>query len=203
MFETRSALAERIAAGGRDGAAGRRTLRLAELRGWHLAQLAVFAGRETEFAGALDALLGGDPPRLRDAASIRACGRLYRIAADQYWIVTADALLLSALARAVPPDIGTVTPLSDSRTRLAVEGPAARTLLANGIAIDLDTAAFRVGQFAQTGLHQSAVLIERRSDDRFEIFVLRSYAASTWDWLIDAALPFGYDVQVDRVANTK
>lgn len=203
MFEPRSALADRIAAGGRDGAAGRRTLRLAELCGWHLAQLAVFAGREGEFAHALDPLLGGDLPTAPDTASIRDCGRLYRIAADRYWIVTADAGLLPALALAVPPDTGTVTPLSCSRTRIALEGPAARTLLARHVAIDLDAAAFRVGQFAQTGLHHTAAMIERGGDDRFELYVLRTYAASTWDWLIDAALPFGYDVRVHQLANTR
>ncbi len=28
----------------------------------------------------------------------------------------------------------------------------------------------------------------------FELYALRTYAASTWDWLIDAALPYGYEV---------
>ncbi len=44
MFEWHSAVgAVSLKSGGRDGASGGRRLRLSEVRGWHLAQLAVFA----------------------------------------------------------------------------------------------------------------------------------------------------------------
>ena len=52
----------------------------------------------------------------------------------------------------------------------------------------------KVGQFALTGLHHTPVLVLRAAEDRYEIFAMRSFALSVWEWLTDAALPLGYDV---------
>jgi sarcosine oxidase gamma subunit len=30
--------------------------------------------------------------------------------------------------------------------------------------------------------------------DRFEIYAMRTFALTVWDWLADAALEFGYEV---------
>ena len=46
MPERHSVLESHLQAGGRDGVDGARSLRLAELRGWHLCQLAAFAGTD-------------------------------------------------------------------------------------------------------------------------------------------------------------
>ena len=43
MLERQSAIAYALAKGGHDGADGKRGLRLGELRGWSLTQLAAFA----------------------------------------------------------------------------------------------------------------------------------------------------------------
>jgi len=37
------------------------------------------------------------------------------------------------------------------------------------------------------------VLILRSSEERYELFALRTFAASTWDVLLDAARLFGYE----------
>ncbi len=198
MFERRSALAGKIAAGGRDGVRGQRTLRISEVRGWGLAQIAVFGGREVEFGHALRPLVDADLP---SAVGMQIAGKrakIFRTTQNQYWVVTTDAPLMAELALGVPPAVGTVTALSHSRVRLAVEGPAVRTLLAKGIAIDLHSTVFRVGHFAQTGLQHTGILIERSGADRYELFLPRTFAASIWDWLVDAALPLGYDVRVQE-----
>jgi sarcosine oxidase gamma subunit len=54
-----------------------------------------------------------------------------------------------------------------------------------------------VGHFAQTGLHHVPVLLERRGEARYELQVPTTWAVSVWEWLTDAALPFGYDIGVD------
>ena len=195
MFEQRSALVQQLAAGGRDGSDGRRALQLSEVRGWELAQLAVFPGCEPPFAAAVEPLVGVRLPSTA-AVAVGARGRICRTAPDQYWVMSGDAALMAALAAAVPAAAGTVTPLSHARVRLAVAGAPARALLAKGIALDLDPAVFPVGHAATTGLHHNGVLLEHAAADRYELYVLRTYAVSTWEWLVDAALEFGYDVGV-------
>ncbi len=200
MFERCSALLERIAAGGCDGATGQRGLRISEIRGWHLAQLAVFNASRSEFTESLRPLLGDLP----SAVGIRVmCARakILRTAFDQYWVIATDAQLMSDLALAVPPAAGSVTALSHSRVRLGIEGYPVRELLAKGMAIDLHPTVFDVGQFAQTALHHTGVVVERSGETRYELYALRTFAESIWDWLIDAARPFGYEVEVDQATD--
>ena len=195
MFEQRSAIVQQIAAGGRDGSDGRRALRLNEVRGWQLAQIAVFPGCKAEVAAAVESLLGIHLPSTA-ATTVSGRGRIYRTAPDQYWVVSGEATMLAALALAVPAGVGAVTPLSHARVRLAIVGAPARALLAKEIALDLDPSVFPVGHAVSTGLHHNGVLLEHAAVDCYELYVPRTYAVSTWEWLVDAALEFGYDVGV-------
>ena len=194
MFRRHSPLHERIAAGGRAGVAGGRGLRLGVLHDWQLVQIGTFGRSPTALDAALIRVLGGLLPTSTSVVQHTGAHRLYRIAADQYWIVTPDAALPEALAETVPANAGSVTRLSDARVRISIEGPAATALLGKVVSVDLRARAFPVGSFAQTGLHHVSVLLERLGPEQFELYALRTYAASTWDWLIDAALPYGYEV---------
>ena len=88
--------------------------------------------------------------------------------------------------------------LSHSRVRIAIEGPSVRNVLAKGIAVDLHPSAFPIGRFAQTGLHHTGIFLERCGEERYELFLPRTFAASIWDWLVDAALPLGYEVNIEE-----
>jgi sarcosine oxidase subunit gamma len=68
------------------------------------------------------------------------------------------------------------------------------------VALDLDLTQFPAGHFAQTGFHHTGVLLDRRGRERFELYVLGTFAASIWDVLIDTALPHGYQVGVESAA---
>lgn len=198
MFERRSPLARQLARGGRDGLDGRRALLIGEVRGWALAQLAVFPGREAEMAAAVGPLLGTEALAARAGAVQRtAAACLYRTAPDAYWVVAPGTTVISRLLAAVPVSAGTVTALSHSRVRLRVEGPAARVVLACGISVDLHPRSFAVGAFAQTALHHTGVLLERSAPQRYELYVLRTFALSVWEWLLDAAAPAGYEIAVE------
>jgi methylglutamate dehydrogenase subunit D len=81
--------------------------------------------------------------------------------------------------------------LSSSRTRILLEGAAAREVLAKGIAIDFDPKAFIPGHFASTGLHHTPVMVHCLAESTFHLYALRTFAASVWDWLLDSSsLPF-------------
>ena len=196
MVEAASALASALAKGGRDGADGGRSLRLSEVRGLELVQLGVHAGGEAALAAAVEPLLGAPLPA-DGTRPARSAVRVYRIAADQYWVLSRDRGLASRLAAVVAPEVGSVTSLSHGRVRLALEGPAARAALATLVPIDLHPAAFAVGDCAQTGIHHLAVLLERAGLDRYELVVLRSYAQALWELIADAALRYGFKATVE------
>jgi sarcosine oxidase subunit gamma len=196
MVEAVSAMTTALAAGGRDGVDGGRALRLIEMRGLELVQLGTYPGSEVAFRQAVEPILGVALPA-DGARAARGTARVYRIAADQYWVLSRDPALASRLAASVPSEIGSVTPLSHGRVRLALEGPAAREVLATLVPIDLHPAAFAVGDCAQTGTHHLALMLERAEADRYEFLVLRSYAQALWELLADAALRYGYDTQVE------
>jgi sarcosine oxidase subunit gamma len=195
MLERQSALASALNRGGRDGVGGARRLRLGEVRGWSLVQIAAFASTLSELEQAVKSFLGTVLPTSIGEVVTDGARRLMKTGPEQFWIVgpAADDLA-EGLQAAVVATIGAVTPLSHSRTRIFVDGDGARELLAKGIPLDLHPAIFRVDQFALTGLHHTPVLLHRSDENRYEIYAMRTFALSIWEWLTDAALPFGYEV---------
>lgn len=177
MLERRSAL-------GANAALGRSTLQIQEVRGWSLMQASAFASTQNELATALRVALGVTPPSRAGLATREPGRRILRISATRCWIIADGS---SAQTLDIPPEIGSVTSLSHSRTRIAIEGPAASALLSRGIALNFDLDAFPVGHFASTGLHHTAVLVDRVSAERFEIYAPRTFSHSIWHWLDDAA----------------
>jgi sarcosine oxidase subunit gamma len=195
VFERHSALADALKFAGHDGADGRRRLRIGERRDWGLVQVAAFAQTPFEFQIATRSVLNGDlPTRVGEIVCVEG-RRLLKTGAFQYWILTPqDDDILPALSRAVTAQMGAITPLSHSRTCIFLEGAAAREVLAKGIPLDFHPDVFGVEQFALTGLHHTPVLIHRRDEDLYELYALRTFALSVWEWLTDAALPLGYEI---------
>ena len=111
---------------------------------------------------------------------------LMRTGANQFWFI---GLENDDIATKLG-DLAVVTSLSHSRTRIFIEGAPARDVLAKGIPLDFHPSVFKPGMFAMTGLHHTPVLVHCTSEDRFEIYALRTFAVSVYDWLTDAALEF-------------
>lgn len=184
---------------GADGSDGGRRVRISEVCGGYLAQVDAFRGREVEVAERLAMAAGAVLPPLQHTVDAGGT-RLYALAPGQSWWRAATEAPLRALAAELPAALGSVTLLSASRARFAVSGEGARELLARGIALDLDPREFVVGRCALTGLHHTPVLIERSAADRYEIHALRTYAASIYEWLLDAAQPLGFDLVTEEEA---
>jgi heterotetrameric sarcosine oxidase gamma subunit len=194
VLESRSALESYSGHPGIDGADGRRALRLGEVAQTRLVHLGVYPGGAARVAAEVSPVLGGRLPDSSDRAAAAGNHSIMRIAPDQYWVLNGESGLDVRLRSAISPDAGSVTSLDGARTRLLVEGPAARALLGRLVAIDLDPTTFAVGGFAQTGIHHVAGLLLRVSTDRYEFFAPRTFAASTWEVLIDAAHSFGFEM---------
>ena len=91
--------------------------------------------------------------------------------------------------------LAAMTDQGDGRVILEVAGPRARDALAKGIAIDLDTIAFKVGDAAQTSaahIGLQVALID--AAPTFEIISARSTAESLWSWLVASAAEYGIEV---------
>jgi heterotetrameric sarcosine oxidase gamma subunit len=197
VFERQSALAGALSLAGRDGADGRRLLRLGEVRGWRLVQLAAFPKATAEVERAARSLLGVDLPVRGGSVVTTEDRQLMKTGPETFWIVSPDSEDLAPAMRAIiGPGLGAVTPLSYSRTRIYIEGLEAAKVMSMGIALDFHRSTFRVGHFAMTGLHHTTVLVHRIGEERYELYVLRSFALWTWEWLIDAALQFGYAIGI-------
>ena len=196
MLERQSALASVLGKGGRDGADGKRRLTLGEQRGWSLTQIASFASTLDQLDQAVSPVLGASLPARNGEITTAGSFHLLKTGPEQFWILgpAGPDNLVARLQAVVTPDIGAVTPLSHSRTRIVIEGEAARALLAKGLPLDLHPDVFGVGAFALTGLHHTPVLLWRSGVDRYELFAMRTFALSVWEWLTDAALPLGYDI---------
>jgi heterotetrameric sarcosine oxidase gamma subunit len=155
-----------------------------EVRGWALVQAAAFHSTHAELREAMRSVLGADLPAAIGQV-IRANGRmLLKTGAEQYWIISPEA---DDFVPAIPPQMGAITSLSHSRTCMYIEGARAAAVLAKGVPLDFHPDVFRVDHFALTGIHHTPVLIHRSAQDRYEIYALRTYALTVWEWLTDAA----------------
>lgn len=156
-------------------------LTLGEVRGFTLTQVTGFGSFEADVAAIAGAL-----PETNDQA-IDSNGRtVFRTAPQAFWFVGPenDDLAAKLQGKAI------VTPLSHSRTRISIEGRAARDVLRKGIPIDLHESVFTPGRFAMTGLHHTPVLLHCTDENRFELYAMRTFALDVWEWLEDAALEF-------------
>jgi sarcosine oxidase subunit gamma len=182
---------------GRDGANGQRRLRIGEARGWKLVQVAAFSTTAAELEQAVRPSIGGALPADVGHATSIGSRLLLRTGPEHFWIITRDGEdIVPALQSAVAPAIGSVTALSHSRTCISIEGSHSRAVLATGIALDLHPEVFPLNSFALTGLHHTPIMVLRSGATRFELYVSRSFAVWTWEWLTDAALPYGYEVEM-------
>lgn len=171
-------------------------LSLREIVDWDLVQLASWRGRHGDMAARIESALGTGPPPPCGSVHTDAI-ELLGIAPLRLWCVapSADARV-ARLVEAIDADVGCVTQLGHSHVRVRIGGPAARTLLAQEIAIDLDSASFADGRIARTALHHVPVLLQCRDADAgvFDLYLPRSFAASSWEYLLDLATAHGYEL---------
>jgi methylglutamate dehydrogenase subunit D len=135
-----------------------------------LLQIAAYPGREKAFAKAMEPQIG----KLPKFAGI-AADRVLKTGLRQYWLFGKSA--------DVPSELGAATDLSHSRVRLALDSPDAWRQLMGAVPIDLAPSIFGIGHFAMTGIHHTPVLLWRTGETRYEIFALRTFAASVEDWI--------------------
>jgi sarcosine oxidase, subunit gamma len=116
---------------------------------------------------------------LRNADGALVCG----LRPDE-WVCLGSGPMADALRAAVGDD-GAVVDTTASRIGIALEGPAAREVLASCCALDVRPRAFGVGQCAQTLLGRVGVFLLPLAPDRYLVACRPSHADYVVRWLTD------------------
>jgi sarcosine oxidase subunit gamma len=117
-------------------------------------------------------------------------------------VLSADAILSLAPSRWLavyeddatpepPPEAAAVVDTSHGWFRIRVSGRHSREILSAGIRIDLHEEEFPMGTGAPTAFRDIPVILHAIAEESFDLYVLRSYAASLWEWLADTAMGIG------------
>jgi sarcosine oxidase subunit gamma len=157
-------------------------LAIEEARGFSLTQV---AGRDSGFESLLAGIVGELPPKTGRALELG--GRtLMRTGPVQFWIIAPQADDLAARLQGHCA----VTPLSNSRVRIRLDGAPARDVLAKLIPLDFHPPVFTTGTFAMTGIHHTPVTVHCLGENRFDVYALRTFALNVWEVITDAALEY-------------
>ncbi|MET3597564.1 sarcosine oxidase subunit gamma [Mesorhizobium shonense] len=116
-----------------------------------------------------------------DALAVRS------LSPGQYCIVGHDPVSPAALSEIVHKlkPYADVVDQSHGRVRFEISGAKAALVLAKGTAVDLALEAFPVGHATTMLMDHIAVTITRMTEFGFELMVLRGFAESLWDELVD------------------
>jgi len=110
-----------------------------------------------------------------------------------WWAAQPDCGVSQQLIEQLSTDDGHVLDIGHSRTVIRLQGSAAQAVLQSGIAVDLDEEVFQPGQVVLSGLaHHTPVTLHRLEDECFELYVARSYARHTLEWLMATAKPYAF-----------
>ena len=175
MADRRSALAHLPA-----GPAGEDGLTLRDTMPGSILQIQAWPETLAIVRSAISELAGVSSPEMGRAVS--AEGIIVAATAPGRFLLSGDAEdLAERFAAALPSAEGAVTDLSHGRTILRLDGNDAAGLLARVVTLDLDSSVFPPGRVAQTAIHHIDVLLHRRSEASFDLWVLRSFAEALAD----------------------
>ena len=163
-------------------------VRLSEVRAASILQIQAWPDTAEAVRSAVADILSFGAPA-PGAAAVGDGVTVAAVAPGRYFVAGAADGLAERFAAALTSDDAAVTDFSHGRSILRIEGEAAAEVLATGVMIDLDPAAFPPGRVAQTMIHHIDVLIHRRSATAFDLWVLRSFAEALAEWLLDAGAP--------------
>ncbi|MEU6661922.1 sarcosine oxidase subunit gamma family protein [Streptomyces sp. NPDC046821] len=159
-----------------------------------LTQLSLRVRPGTPAAAAVEASLGitlPGPSRSEMAGDVKALW----LGPDEWLLVAPEGqqdVLVEQLREAIGEEFATVTDVSAQRTTLALSGPLAREVLAQGCAIDLDGRVTPVGSCLTTLLAQAPVTLVVREESASSLWLLvrSSFASYLATWLVDACTEY-------------
>ena len=142
--------------------------------------LAVPNGRQTQLAERIESVFGVALPQTGKSTQCqRDNARLLGLARDQFFVAfdhgPDDP---EAHIKELVGDSGYVVDQSDSWVMLSVQGAHSRAMLERICPLNLNPAAFAVGDVARTVMEHHAAIVLREGDDRYLLMSPRSSAKS-------------------------
>jgi sarcosine oxidase subunit gamma len=104
------------------------------------------------------------------------------------FLMAGPADLFRQMETSLPAGDAAITDLSHARVILRLDGDGAEQVLQSCVMLDLVPRAFPPGRLAQTMIHHIDVLIHRRAETHFELWVLRGFAVALAEWVLDAGV---------------
>ena len=104
-----------------------------------------------------------------------------------------EKALYDTLTSVIKTNHFAITDVSDSLCALSLSGAAVRDVLAKGCSLDFLPSKFGAGKCAQSLLAHAGVTLMALSEDAFILICRTSFAPYVHDWLVDAALEYGYE----------
>lgn len=178
-------------------------LRLCDLVGLEIVQVAAWPDTDAAVAAALPPLTGcpvpdragiaGEAPGPAGTAPVRTLW----MGPERYWVVSDNGGMAARLAGAFPAATAVTLDLSHARTVLRLSGDPVRAVLAKGLPVDTDPRVLPPGAVVQSQISHIGVTLHRRVQDGIDgidLYVFRGFAQHFWEWLTDAAAEFGVEV---------
>lgn len=145
---------------------------------------------DRKFMGAVKAVLGVDLPKApRTSASWGDVKALW-LSPDQWLILCTrnkTAALLHELNAALAKIHSLAVDVSDMRTIIRLEGDGVRETLMKGCSLDLIGGDYKSGTVRRMRFAEIAALLHVVEDNVIDIYVFRSYADYTWQFLMKSA----------------
>lgn len=179
---------------GRHGYAGddRGPITAKEITGLTMVEVAAWDGDGNKIAKAVKAALGLALPTEAHGAVLEGEHSALWLGPNRWLILSAEDCgreLHQAL-----DGIAAVIDQSHSRTAVEISGSSVTALLSKGCSLDFHPAAFPAGRCKATHFAHLSILIQRLSEDSFRLYLPRSFSASAWEWLTDAASEYSLTV---------
>lgn len=185
---------ETIAIPGSGTRAATATVTLSELRPKSFVQVGAWPETNALVASKLAAVMGLEAPGQSCEAHHVDDRALMLVAPGRYLALSGEEDLHAELTRQFQPEEACVTDLSHARAGIRLDGAPVTELLQKAVAIDFHDDVFPSGRATLTSLESFSVLLHRRAETVFDLYVFRGFGLSLWHWVTDAALEYGYRV---------
>lgn len=148
------------------------------------------AASDRKFMAAAKSALGVDLPKQPRTTATWGDVRVFWLSPDQ-WLITCPRAKAQELADQLSKDLAGIHSLavnvSDMRAIIRLEGEGVREVVMKGSAIDLTHGDYPPGTVRRMRFAEIAALLHIVEDNVIDIYVFRSFAQYTWDFLRKAA----------------
>ena len=149
----------------------------------------VFRG-STDAAASCSKALGVTLPTTLLKAETNGTRTAISLGPDEWMLIAEDGVaesLAKEIASAIGSTFHSLVDVSHRNTSFDVSGPAAETLLASGVLLDLNVASFPIGMATRTIYSKAEIILWRKDASTFNVSVWRSFVPFVWGLLHEAS----------------